>query len=164
MLEWKIYSAVVTYGERPRLDIFEDALKTAEMTEAEREAVQLYLALMQRCWAPDPCQRPRFCKVWPCCRLLGLTGPQVWPCCGGDFPVLLQVLMLGPCTVSRHPGCQQAACMCAQVLAELGAIKRVLSRDLKTSGRSSSGPDSPAHPPVMRQLPTPFQVEAPTTE
>jgi hypothetical protein len=51
--------------------------------------------------------------------------------------------------------------MCAQVLAELGAIKRVLSRDLKTSGRSSSRPDSPAHPPVMRQLPTPFQVEAP---
>ncbi len=59
------------------------------------------------------------------------------------------------------PGCQRAACMCAQVLAELGAIKRVLSRDLKTSGRSSSRPDSPAHPPVMRQLPTPFQVEAP---
>jgi serine/threonine protein kinase len=68
MLEWKIYSAVVTDGERPRLDIFDDALKRAEMSQAECEAVQLYMALMQRCWAADPSQRPRFCEVWLCFR------------------------------------------------------------------------------------------------
>ena len=67
-----------------------------------------------------------------------------------------------PCTQGSRADSQQAACMCAQVLAELAAIKRVLSRDLKpaSGARSNPAPDSPAQPAVMRQLPTPFQVEA----
>jgi hypothetical protein len=68
MLEWKIYSAVVNHGERPCLELFETRL-AALSSEAERQAVQQYMALMQRCWDADPVKRPRFKEVWRCCLL-----------------------------------------------------------------------------------------------
>ena len=61
--EWKIYSAVVNHGERPRLDRFESFLAAPGAPEAERQAITRYSALMQRCWASAPAERPRFKEV-----------------------------------------------------------------------------------------------------
>jgi hypothetical protein len=58
MVEWKIYSAV-TQGQRPALEPFLAAL-AACASEAEQQAIQQYMGLMQRCWAADPAERPRF--------------------------------------------------------------------------------------------------------
>jgi hypothetical protein len=55
-----IYNLVVSGQERPPLQAFEAFLAAGETSEAEREAVQQYLPLMQRCWDSDPQQRPCF--------------------------------------------------------------------------------------------------------
>jgi hypothetical protein len=65
--EWRVITAVVTDDERPSLDAFEACLAAAQTSEAEHQAVQLYMALMQRCWDRDPIQRPRFKQACSSC-------------------------------------------------------------------------------------------------
>ena len=54
---------MTSHGARPRLDAFEAFLADPGDPEPERQAVQQYMALMQRCWAAEPAHRPRFKQV-----------------------------------------------------------------------------------------------------
>jgi hypothetical protein len=58
-----IMSAVVSRRERPLLDAFEAFLAAADTSEAERQAVQQYMALMQHCWSMEAAERPRLKQV-----------------------------------------------------------------------------------------------------
>jgi hypothetical protein len=76
---FKIYDAVVNRGERPCRDAFVDVVNAAKTSEAEREAVQLYMGLMERCWATEPVQRPSPGRVCSFTSLPATTGTAALP-------------------------------------------------------------------------------------
>lgn len=62
----QIFFAVVNERKRPVLDAFQSAfteLPDDSSERSDRALVETYQALMQRCWADEPAERPSFTAI-----------------------------------------------------------------------------------------------------
>lgn len=60
MTSCQVFFAVVNERQRPTLDAFDRAL--LEVPE-DKHVIEMYLDLMQRCWADEPARRPPFTDI-----------------------------------------------------------------------------------------------------
>lgn len=62
----QIFFAVVNERKRPVLDAFQSAVTQSpdeSSDRSDRTLVETYQALMQRCWADEPAERPSFTAI-----------------------------------------------------------------------------------------------------
>jgi hypothetical protein len=85
----QVFFAVVHDDLRPPVEAFGRAM---ELFGEERAALEVYLALLQRCWATEVARRPSFREVRSCFACsLGLCGLQALAA-GDEEAGMLQTL------------------------------------------------------------------------